>query len=150
MDNVKLVIIGDGPLRDKIEHLCRKLKLNYCITGYLPHEDALKMLRELDVMILPSRKISTTETIIPIKILEAWALGVPVVTTKHKIFIKSGFKDREHLIYCEPTSSDIAKAILLILENEEIKRKLSQNGPKIAEKFSYDRIVQQLLKLTNN
>jgi len=93
--------------------------------------------------------MSTTETIIPIKVLEAWALGVPVIITKHEVFVESGIKDRKHVVYCEPEPSNVANAILLILKNEEIKKKLSKNGPKLAEEFSYDKIAKRLLKVVN-
>lgn len=147
--NVKFIIVGDGPLRPQIEKLCKKLKLNFEITGYLSHEKALEWLSLLDVMVLPRKRISTTETIIPIKVLEAWALGIPIIITKHEVFVESGIKDREHVVYCEPEPSNVANAILLILKNEEIKKRLSKNGPKLAEEFSYDKIADRLLKVVN-
>jgi len=147
--NIKFIIVGDGPLRSQIEQLCKKKKVNFEITGYLSHEKALERLSLLDVMVLPRKRISTTETVIPIKVLEAWALGIPVIITKHKIFVESGIRDREHVVYCEPEQSSVANAILLIVKNREIKEKLSKNGPKLAEEFSYDIIANRLLKVVN-
>jgi hypothetical protein len=49
-----------------------------------------------------SRRISTRETKIPNKIIEAWILGVPIITTKHKVFQEYSIKDVEEVIYCEP------------------------------------------------
>jgi len=145
--NVKLIIIGDGPLRKRIKQLCETSAIAYEITGLLPHEDALKRLLLLDVMVLPRKRTRATETIIPIKVLEAWALGVPVIVTKHKVFVESGIKNMEHVVYCEPEPSDVARAILLVLKNKRIRDKLSRIGPKLAEKFMYDKIVDRLLKV---
>ncbi|MHA1834849.1 MAG: glycosyltransferase family 4 protein, partial [Candidatus Baldrarchaeia archaeon] len=144
--NTKLILIGDGPDRKQIEELCKKNMLNYEITGYLPHKEALEQLLSLDILVLPRRRTSTTETVMPIKILEAWALGIPVIVTKHKIFVKSGFKDKEHLVYCEPESSEVAKAILFLIKNEKIKSKLVKNGLKLAKRFSYDGIAARLVE----
>jgi len=145
--NVKLIIIGDGPLRKRIKQLCETSAIAYEITGFLRHEDALNRLLLLDVMVLPRKRTHATETIIPIKVLEAWALGVPVIVTKHKVFVESGIKNMRHVVYCEPEPSDVARAILLILKNKGIRDKLSRIGPKLAEKFMYDKIVDRLLKV---
>jgi outer membrane biogenesis lipoprotein LolB len=53
--------------------------------------------------------MSTTSSNIPIKLLEAWVLGVPVVITKHKIFDVLGLVDRKHVVFCEPDVVDIAE-----------------------------------------
>lgn len=142
---LNLIIIGDGPLRFKIEEMCKVLNISYKITGFLPHEEALKHLAMLDIMVLPSKRISTTELNIPIKIIEAWALGIPIVATKHRVFIEMSFKDGEHLVYCEPNPRDVAKAILRLINDEELRRKLSKIGPKLARKFNYDKIADALI-----
>ena len=125
------------------------VNIPYEITGFLPHEEALKHLAILDVMVLPRKRTPTTEAIIPLKVIEAWALGIPVIITKHEVFTRTHIKDREHVVYCEPEPSNIANAILLVLKNEEIKKRLSKNGPKLAERFRYDKIADRLLKAIN-
>jgi glycosyltransferase involved in cell wall biosynthesis len=143
--NIRLIIIGDGELRSSIEKLCKKLGVNYIITGYLPHEKALLYLSELDVMVLPSRKLSTIESNIPIKVIEAWALGIPVIVTEHKVFLINGIRNNQDLIYCKPEPVSVASAILLLLGNDILKKKLKENGPKLASRFNYDKIAENLL-----
>jgi len=41
---IKLVIVGDGPERNRISELCRKLKVDCVITGFVNHETALKIM----------------------------------------------------------------------------------------------------------
>ena len=127
--------------------MCKVLNISYKITGFLSHEEALKHLAMLDIMVLPSKRISTTELNIPIKIIEAWALGIPIVATKHRVFIEMSFKDGEHLVYCEPNPRDVAKAILRLINDEELRRKLSKIGPKLARKFNYDKIADALISV---
>jgi glycosyltransferase involved in cell wall biosynthesis len=140
-----LLIVGDGPERKKIEKLCKKFKLNCRITGFVSHEEALKYLSSFDIMVLPRLRTQATESIIPIKIIEAWALGIPVVVTRHKVFEYMKLKDMEDIVYAEPTPSDLANKILLVLKNNELRRKLSIKGPALAEKFYYDKIASRLL-----
>jgi len=144
---VKLLLVGDGPERGRIENLCKRLKVNYEITGFIKHEMALEYLSMFDVLVLPRYKISTTESIIPIKVIEAWALGVPVVIAKHQVFVSNHIRNYEDVIYCEPESDSVAKAIFTILTNKELRRKIKANGLKLAEQFDYNKIAERLLKV---
>jgi glycosyltransferase involved in cell wall biosynthesis len=148
-DKIKLEIIGDGPQRFLIEGLCKVLRVNCEITGYLPHDEALERLSSCTVLALPSRRITTTESNFPIKILEAWAIGIPVVVTRHKIFEYYGLKDDQDLVYCEPTPASVTDALKKLLVSEELRNKLSQKGPEIASLFDYRTMVRELLKVIN-
>lgn len=144
---IHLLIIGDGPQRPLVEAMLRALKINYEITGVVPHERALKLLKMADVLVLPRLHAPFTESLIPIKVLEAWALGIPVIVTRHKVFIKLGIKDHEDLIYCEPDPENVAERLLCLLRDSDLRLKLSMKGPKIARRFAYDEIVDELLSI---
>jgi len=146
--SLTLLIVGDGYERKKIELLCSELKINCHITGFVSHKEALRHLLSSDILAVPSIKISTTESNIPIKVIEAWALGVPVITTRHKIYEYLGLRDGEHIMYCKPSPDDIASKILVILTDEELRMKLSKNGPLLARKFYYEDIAFRLLGAT--
>ncbi|AEH51660.1 glycosyltransferase [Pseudothermotoga thermarum] len=73
--NVKFIIVGDGPLRKKIE---KEMKgLDYIITGIVPHEEVAKWMNTMDVMILPSRNEGFGAVLI-----EAQACGVITIGSK--------------------------------------------------------------------
>jgi len=146
---LNLLIVGDGPLRRHIETLCKELKNDCRITGFIPHEDALKLMSSMDVLVVPRLKTSVTESVIPIKVLEAWALGVPVVITRHKVFELLGLRDGEDLIYCEPNPVSVADAICKLLRDAQLRIKTSLRGYELAKRFSYDTIVMRLLKALN-
>lgn len=143
---VRLLIIGDGRQRSIIESLCRELRVPYEITGYLSHEEALQRLTEVDVLVIPSRRHSTRETKIPNKIIEAWSLGIPVVTTKHRVFKYFNIKGDEEVVFCEPIPTDVANAILKVLENKKLRRKLIKLGLQKVKAFTYDEIIKNLLE----
>jgi len=144
---VKLLIVGDGPERRKIEALCKDLNVQCSITGYIKHKDALKLLKTFDVLIVPSVRISTMESNIPIKILEAWALGVPVIVTRHEIFTYLGLKDKEDIIFCELYPEDVANKILMLLRDNMLQRTLISRGRQLAENFYYDKIVLKIMNI---
>jgi len=98
------------------------------------------------VLVVPRVRTSSTESVIPIKLLEAWALGVPVVITKHEIFDVLGLVDREHVVLCEPDVADIAEKIFMVLTNEVLRKELIKNGSVLVKTFYYDFLVQNMLK----
>ena len=77
--NFKLVLVGDGPERSKIAGLVKRLNLEdrVILLGQKPHGETLAMMRACDALVLPS----ICEQV-PNVVLEALALGRPVIATK--------------------------------------------------------------------
>jgi sugar transferase (PEP-CTERM/EpsH1 system associated) len=75
-DVLRLIIVGDGPLRPESLKLLRMAKIDEL--AWLPGErsDVPEMMRSMDLFILPSRAEGISNTI-----LEAMASGLPVVAT---------------------------------------------------------------------
>ena len=142
--SVKLFIIGDGLMRDEINKISKELDIDCKITGYLPHKEALNYLKSMDIMVVPSLRMSTTDSNMAIKIIEAWALGIPVIVTRHKM-LSSKYVDFEDVVFCEPNPEDIARSILFLLKDQETLLKLAKRGPQLAREFSYDKIADRLL-----
>jgi len=75
----KLILIGDGPERARIEKLLQRLDLagQISLLGEKPHDETLSIIRSCDVMLL-----SSICEQMPNVVLEALALGRPVIATK--------------------------------------------------------------------
>lgn len=83
---LKLIIVGDGPLRNYLKKLVERLKIkkNVQFLGFVPHEKLSRLLLKCDIFSLPS--ITTAdgnEEGIPNALMEAMATGMPVVATHH-------------------------------------------------------------------
>jgi glycosyltransferase involved in cell wall biosynthesis len=75
----KLALVGDGPERVRIEALVQRLNLenDILLLGEKSHDDTLAIIKSCDVLLLPS----ICEQM-PNVVLEALALGRPVIATK--------------------------------------------------------------------
>jgi glycosyltransferase involved in cell wall biosynthesis len=144
LPDVELFIVGDGPMRNKVVEICGKHKVKCVITGFVPHDEALRYLRSFDVLVLPRRRTSATEANVPIKVVEAWALGVPVIVTSHEVF-KAMCKDGQDVLFVEPEPKDVAEKILLLASDRGLREKLVCNGQILAKNFDYDEIAKRLL-----
>jgi glycosyltransferase involved in cell wall biosynthesis/GT2 family glycosyltransferase len=74
----EMILAGDGPMRQVIEQRVAELKLEsrVHITGWLSNESVRKQILDARVMVLPSFAEG-----LPVVLMEALALGRPVVTT---------------------------------------------------------------------
>lgn len=140
----KLIIVGDGPERKKLEKLAIKLglkeKINF--TGFLKGKKLLKVLRESTIFVSASK----TETFC-IAILEAMAVGLPIVTVK-----KNGptefVRDEQNGYLVEPDNyKEIAQKIIFLLENKKVLKGFEKKSRELAEQYSIEKNVINLENL---
>lgn len=131
----KLVVVGGGPEREKIEKLIEELKLsrNVVLLGEIPHSSTLSIIASCDTLILPSLSETFSNVV-----LEALAMGIPVISTKvgEVLEMKS---DNLYLI-------DDLSEINLIL-NKGITPK---NDTRVLEKYSDKNALDKFIKILEN
>ena len=76
----RLVIIGDGPDRPLIEQLIKENGLECCVelTGWLPHEEVMRRMRQADVFAFPSIRELGAGVVV-----EAMGMGLACVATDY-------------------------------------------------------------------
>lgn len=78
--------------------------------------------------------------------LEGMTCGIPVVTTS--IGVEDYARDGENCLVVPPRNPGaMANAIMRLLSDEGLCRKLSENGPKTASQFSWDKTTDKLEQL---
>jgi len=73
----KLLIIGDGPEKERIENLCKNANIQQHVLLVGKQAEVLPYLRTLDAFLLTSHSEQ-----MPLTILEAMSVGIPVVASK--------------------------------------------------------------------
>ena len=108
--------------------------------GYLHGEAYAKALRESDVLVYPSLYDG-----FPAPPLEALASGCALVTTSVEGVTEYAV-DGENCLLSEPANVGMLKdQILRALDQQELRRRIQNNGPKTAERFSIDHCAGELL-----
>ncbi|MFA4016216.1 MAG: hypothetical protein RUDDFDWM_001319 [Candidatus Fervidibacterota bacterium] len=81
LPNTKLLIAGDGKMRQQLQRLIEELNLSgrVKLLGAIPHERLHEFLNALDVLVLPSRSIPHWKEQFGRVLVEAMACGIPVV-----------------------------------------------------------------------
>jgi len=147
-DNVKLLVLGDGPDRKMLENLAVELKLDGRIIfkGAYDNDDLPKYLAVSDVFVRPS--LSEGQGI---AFLEAMAAGVPVIATSVGGIVDF-LKDGETGLFCQVDNPhSIAEKIRQYLDNKELSKKIIFNAKNLVVKnYNWDLIAVKMRNIFNN
>ena len=79
---IGLVLVGDGPERERLRGLAERLRVPLKLAGVVPRDDVPAWLRAADVYAQPSRTLANGRTEgLPLATLEALSTGMPVVVS---------------------------------------------------------------------
>ncbi len=125
-------IIGDGQLRAGLEMRVRQLGLQQHVIFLGQRADAIELMRQLDIFVFPSAWEG-----VPTALLEAIALGVPIVATA-----APGTRDvigAEHALLAPPGDAPaLADAIVSALANPERSRQRALAAQTLLSRYSIE------------
>jgi sugar transferase (PEP-CTERM/EpsH1 system associated) len=142
-DIVRVVIVGDGPLRRQLQELTQELGLTEIVWFAGDRTDVPALLRTMDIFLLPSLAEGISNTI-----LEAMATGLPVLATGtggNPELVESGTNG-----YLVPVGdfSQLALRIRELVDAPDVRAKMGQKARSlIEERFDWDRTVNDYLAI---
>ncbi|MCP5172683.1 MAG: TIGR03088 family PEP-CTERM/XrtA system glycosyltransferase [Pseudomonadales bacterium] len=141
VDRLRVMLVGDGPLLAGIKTLVSDLRLSDII--WLPGDrtDIPQLLQQMDIFVLPSLAEGVSNTV-----LEAMATGLPVIATRVGGNPELVEEDVNGLLVDVDDSQQLAKALLKLIEQPELRQGLGQQGlKKVSETFNWQKTVAQYL-----
>jgi glycosyltransferase involved in cell wall biosynthesis len=130
----ELCIVGDGDLREELEQLAEEKMIKADFFGYADEATKAKLLREAWVFVITSEKEGWGVTVI-----EANACGTPCVAFDVPGLRDSIIDDETGiLVKADGDVDNLAEAIIMVLEDDELREKLSKNAFEYAKRFSWD------------
>ncbi len=142
MKNLKILIVGDGPMRDSLESLSERLgiKENVVFTG--KRNDIKDILYLSDISVISSIREGFSNVV-----LESMACGKPVVATDvggNKEIIING---ENGFIVSSGDEDALADRILTLAGNEELTKKMGLATKETVKNFSLSRMAYKTEKL---
>ena len=120
-------IVGDGPLRGRLEALARELGIadRVHFHGALIHDDVVRKMKSCDVLLAPSVTDAQGEQEgIPVTLMEAMASGVPVVSSRHSGIPELVEDGVSGLLAGERDVGELGLALATLLNSPERRRKV--------------------------
>jgi glycosyltransferase involved in cell wall biosynthesis len=139
--NAELHIIGGGPLYHEIQNTIRQKGLTERIIlhGYLPRPMALEILANSAFLVHPSLYEA-----LPMSVIEAYALGKPVLVHKAGYAFEVVEEDRAGILVNVTNIKEFSDAIIELMTNKSLYRNLSKNAERVArEKFDIKIIAEK-------
>lgn len=126
----RLVIVGEGPERPRLEALARDAGLWEAVrcTGLVPHGDVLRYYSVMDVLVYPRIDARINHTVTPLKPLEAMAMGKVCIASDVgglQELVEDGVTG---LLFSRGDARDLAEKLLLLAADQRLRERLATHG----------------------
>ncbi len=132
----KLMMVGDGPEKEKAENLCNKLGISDKVIFFGNSNEIDKILSFTDLFLLPSE----TESF-GLAALEAMAWGVPVISSNTGGLPEVNFDGISGYLSDVGNTQEMAQNAIKILENDKTLLEFKNNATTTAKQFDIENIV---------
>ena len=140
---VDLILVGDGPRRDALHALARDLgrRDRVHLLGY--RSDTIELYQAMDAFVLASLREG-----LPNVVLEAMAMGVPVVATRVAGLPGLIQHDADGLLIDPGDADQLAAALGRLLEDPGLRKRLAAAGHRTVEqKHSFAARMEKIRKI---
>ncbi len=146
--SLELILIGDGSMRKQIEEYIIKNNIeNYVsIKGWLKSNEIKYYLEDSDIFVLPSWQEG-----MPNALIEAISAGLPTIATPVGV-IPNYLTHNESTLLVEPNNIiNLEKSIEKLINDVNLRKKISKNGLLIAKKFfEAEKSIKKLSAIIKN
>lgn len=146
---LRLELAGDGPDRQRLERLAAELGISGRVKflGFVEHGGLIETMRSWDAAVL-----CTQGETLSMAILEAWALGLPLISNSVP-GVGDLIRDKHDGLLVDPSQPALlTEAIHRLIHDAPLRRKLGKKGRKrVEDQFDrrtvgsqYDRLIRRL------
>src|SRR5213594_2423104 len=151
--DVRLVIVGDGPLRAELQRSLseRGLAGSVVFTGAVAHEEIPALIRQFDVALAPYPALDHPFYFSPLKLFEYMACGVPVVAANCGQ-IAELIRDGETGLLHPPGDADaLVAACDRLLADPPLRRRVGEAAAKeVHTRYTWDHNAAHVVELARS
>jgi len=142
---VKLLMVGDGPDRSKMEQVCRERNLYNHITFLGKQENVEEVLSNTDIFVLPSAEES-----FGLALLEAMACGVPCVSTNAGGLREVNIHGETGYLVNIGDIDAFVEHLDILISDYDLRKKFAKNAREVAvTNYNSDKIVPHYIDYYN-
>jgi len=140
--DAKLIVAGSWQSMEykyEFYNLCKKLDIckNIEYVGFLPKRTLYSYVKSAKLLVYPSYLDA-----FPLTVIEALACGIPVVAY-NIVPIRLSFRTKSVIKVRSQEKSKFAECIINILEDEELRKRLSNDALTFASKYNWDSAAKE-------
>jgi len=148
--NIKLIIAGDEPpyyrgYKKKLVDMAYSLgiKNKVIFTGYVSDDRLDELFRQAEIVVIPYLYSASASGPLSLAIQH----GKPIIATATEFFAEELCNGEAALLVPRGKPEDLAKAIKLLITNEDLKNRLIERTGLIAKEKSWKKVAQKTFEL---
>lgn len=151
-NNIKLVMVGDGPKKDELKTLVANLNLegSVILTGKIVPSKIHEFYQSADIFVIPSHVDSGGP---PLVVMEAMATGLPIIGTEIG-GIPEGIKDSINgFLVPNHDIPALSEKITILVHDKNLRKQFGNNSIKLLHEMSLtlekksERLIEQYKKI---
>jgi glycosyltransferase involved in cell wall biosynthesis len=147
---IRMVIVGDGPLRGDLEHAFDEYGLSERVrfTGAICHDDVPDCIRQFNVALAPYSRPTHSFYFSPLKLFEYMACGVPTVAARLGQIEEIVRHGETGLLYRPGDLDELVAACDRLLTDKGLRHKLGRSAAEqIHGHYTWDHNVSRIVEL---
>lgn len=147
IERIRLTIVGDGSEKDNLKNLAQELGVSDIVSfaGWVNQKETLEFYRKADIFCFPSIREFGGAVV-----LEAMACGLPCIVADNGgiaeyVTEETGFKIAP--ISKENLTHQLTNKIQILVENEELRKRMSAKALERAEGFAWKQKAIEIIKI---
>jgi len=144
-------IFGGGDGKEECLALAESLELQKCVNfrGSFAFEKLMPMIAGMDLGIIPNRNNQATELMLPVKMLEYMAMGIPVVVPRLRA-IRYYFSDEMVFFYDSEDIESLSNTILMAYNDRALRMDKANKARKFFDMYGWEIQKKDLIKMYDN
>ncbi len=144
-----LVVIGDGPERAALDLLASELDIaeRVTFTGRVALEDVPRVVASATVGVVANRSDPFTDLVVPTKLMEYVALGIPAIVARTPAV--EAYFDPDAVCYVAPGDPrDLARALRVVIADPERRRRMVRRADEtFGAQFAWNEVAPRYVAL---
>lgn len=138
MPGLRLIVIGSGDYQEDAKKLVRRLNLDghVCFERPVPTEQLPELLARAHVGLVPNLENSATHLMLPVKLLDYAALGIPTIASRLRT-IEHYFGTGAVRMFEPGRPARLAAAIEELYRNQALRLELVRNAHRVIERIGW-------------
>lgn len=147
--NLRVLLHGGGEYHQTLKNLANELGVSDLVefsTKFVDVADLPALISTADVGVVPYRRDIFTDGILPTKLMEYTALGIPVIAARTPI-IEEYFDETMVEFFTPGNVDELATSILRLYQDQSRRLALVQNANKFNEEYNWAKLSKDYVAL---
>jgi glycosyltransferase involved in cell wall biosynthesis len=146
--DVRILLLGDGAEREKLIARARDMDVdNVVFLPSVPKTMVARYWSLLDVSVVHLRKTDLFKTVVPSKIFECMAMGLPILHGVEGESANIIEKSSAGLLFEPENPRELASQIIELQSNSSLRESLSKNGVLAIQSYDRKTLAQRMLSI---